>query len=255
MGQRKRKMKHRRFRIRKESIQGREAVIEDRSEIRHISKVLRLGIGDRVTLFDGEGKEYPACIERLSSDEVSFTLIEEPTLTPKESSLRIILGVALLKSSKFEWLLQKITELGVSEILPLYSRHVVPRWEGGQIRTRVDRWEKIVSEAAKQCGRAKIPKIHEPRSFEETLAIEFDEATKIFLWEREETKNLKDALATFSSVVFVLVGPEGGFSEDEAIRAQEAGFRPVRLGPRILRAETAGIVIVSLLQFLFGDLK
>ena len=248
-------MKHRRFRIRKEFIQGREAVVEDRGEIRHMSRVLRLGIGDRVTLFDGEGKEYPACIKRLSSDQVSFTLTEESALTPKESSLRIILGVALLKSSRFEWLLQKITELGVSEIVPFYSKHVVPRWEGGVTRTRKSRWEKIVSEAAKQCGRVKIPKIHEPRSFEETLAIEFDEATKIFLWEREETKTLKDALATIPSGVFALVGPEGGFSEDEAIQAQKAGFRPVRLGPRILRAETAGIAIVSLLQFLFGDLK
>ena len=248
-------MKHRRFRVHKESIQGREAVVEDRREIRHISRVLRLGIGDRVTLFDGEGKEYPACIKHLSSDQVSFTLIEEPTLTTKESSLRIILGVALLKSSRFEWLLQKTTELGVSEIVPFYSRHVVPRWEGGKNRTRELRWEKIVSEAARQCGRAKIPKIHEPRPFEETLAMDFDEATKIFLWEREETKNLKDALAAFSSVVFVLVGPEGGFSEDEASQAQGAGFHPVRLGPRILRAETAGIVIVSLLQFLLGDLR
>ncbi len=204
-------MKHRRFRVRKESIQGREAVVEDRSEIRHISRVLRLGIGDRVTLFDGEGKEYPACIKRLSAHQVSFTLMEEPAPTPKESFLKIILGVALLKPSRFEWLLQKITELGVAEIVPFYSRHVVSRGEGGQTRTRENRWEKIVSEAAKQCGRAKIPKIHKPRSFEETLAIDFDEATKILLWEREETKSLKDSLATFSSAVFVLVGPEGGF--------------------------------------------
>jgi len=248
-------MKHRRFRVHKESIQGREAVIEDRREIRHISRVLRLGIGDRVTLFDGEGKEYPACIKHLSSDQVSLTLVEEPILTTKESSLRIILGMALLKSTRFEWLLQKTTELGVSEIVPFYSRHVVPRWEEGQTRTREVRWEKIVSEAAKQCGRAKIPKIHLPRPFEETLTMDFDEATKIFLWEREETKNLKDALATFASVVFVLVGPEGGFSEDEASQAQGASFHPVRLGPRILRAETAGVVIVSLLQFLLGDLR
>ena len=248
-------MKHLRFRVRKEFIRGQEAVIEDRSEIRHISRVLRLGTGDRVTLFDGEGKEYPACIKRLSPDRVSFALIEEPTSATKESSFRIILGAALLKSSRFEWLLQKTTELGVSEIVPFYSGRVVPRWEENQARTRQPRWEKIISEAARQCGRAKIPKIHEPRSFEETLAAEFDGATKIFLWEREETKSLKDAMEKSSPAVFAVVGPEGGFSEQEAVRAQQEGFRSVRLGPRILRAETAGIVIVSLLQFLLGDLR
>ena len=248
-------MRHRRFRVHKELIRGQEAVIEDREEIRHISRVLRLGSGDKVTLFDGEGKEYPACIKRLSSDRVSFALIDEPASTSKESSFRIILGAALLKSSRFEWLLQKATELGVSEIVPFYSGRVLPRWEESQTRTRRPRWERIISEAAKQCGRAKIPKLEGPRSFEEILGAEFDGAMKIFLWEREETKSLKDALEKSSPGVFALVGPEGGFSEKEAARAQEAGFRPVRLGPRVLRAETAGIVIVSLLQFLLGDLR
>ncbi len=248
-------MKHRRFRVRKEFIRGQEAVIEDRNEIKHISKVLRLGTGDRVTLFDGEGKEYPACINHLSSDRVSFALLEEPTSTMKESSLRIILGMALLKSSRFEWLLQKTTELGVSEIVPFYSRRVVPRWEESQARTRQTRWEKIVSEAARQCGRAQIPQIHMPRPFEEILNTDFDGAKKIFLWEREETRSLKDALGKSSPAVFAVVGPEGGFSEQEATRAQEAGFLPVRLGPRILRAETAGVMIVGFLQFLLGDLQ
>ena len=123
------------------------------------------------------------------------------------------------------------------------------------MRNRQLRWEKIVSEAARQCGRAKVPKIHEPRPLEEILAMDFGGAGKIFLWEREKTRTLKDALATISSSVFVLVGPEGGFSEDEANQAEEAGFHPVRLGPRVLRAETAGMVIVSLLQFLRGDLR
>jgi len=248
-------MGHRRFRVRKEFIRKQEAVIEDRSEIRHISRVLRLGPGDRVTLFDGEGNEYPACIKRLSSNRIFFSLVEEPTSTSKEPSLRIILGAALLKSSRFEWLLQKATELGVSEIVPFYSGRVVPQWEESRTRTRQSRWEKIISEAAKQCGRGKIPKIHGPRSFEQILGEEFDGATKIFLWEREETKSLEDALEKSFPAVFALVGPEGGFSRQEAARAQEAGFRPVRLGPRILRAETAGVVIVSLLQFLLGDLR
>jgi 16S rRNA (uracil1498-N3)-methyltransferase len=111
-----------------------------------------------------------------------------------------------------------------------------------------------VSEAAKQCGRTMVPQIQTPRSFAETLAVRVEGARKIFLREREEAKGLKDSLEMSSAGVFVLVGPEGGLSEGEAMQAREAGFCPVRLGPRILRAETAGIVVVGLLQFLLGDL-
>ena len=248
-------MKLRRFRVHKQNIHGQEAIIEDRDEIRHLSKVLRLRIGDPVILFDGEGKEYPASISGLLPEKISLTLSRDPSPPTVESSLRILLGAGLLKSSKFEWLLQKTTEVGVSEVIPFYSLHVVPRWSETQTETRRARWEKIVSEAAKQCGRARLPKIHSPRPFEEALAADFAGATKIFLWEREKTKNLEDALEKPVSAVFALVGPEGGFSEREALQAQEAGFHPVRLGPRVLRAETAGVVIVSLLQFILGDLS
>ncbi len=247
-------MKHRRFRIRGDSIRGEEAIIRDPSEVRHISKVLRLGPGDRVSLFDGEGKEYPARISRISGDQACFTLLPEPTPNSRESSLRIILGAALLRSAKFEFLLQKSTELGVADIAPFYSRHVVPKFQESHAGNRQTRWEKIVSEAAKQCGRAGIPRIHPPRTFEEILTADFGDAVKIFLWERERAESHFPSFKTHSAAAFALVGPEGGFSEDEANLAKAAGFQPVHLGPRILRAETAGIIIVGLLQFLAGDL-
>jgi 16S rRNA (uracil1498-N3)-methyltransferase len=163
----------------------------------------------------------------------------------------------LLKSSKFDWLIQKATELGVSEVVPFYSLRAVPRWEEAPplAGSRQSRWEKIASEAARQSGRARVPKIHSPRPFEETLAMKIEDATKILLWEGERTGSLKNALTRRVSTIYALVGPEGGFSEEEARRAQEAAFQPVRLGPRILRAETAGIAIVSLLQFVLGDLN
>jgi 16S rRNA (uracil1498-N3)-methyltransferase len=248
-------MKLRRFKIHREAIQGREAVIEERGEIRHISKVLRMGVGDSVILFDGEGNEYAASIARASSDRICFSLLPVQGFRDRESSSKIILGPALLKSAKFDWLLQKATELGVSEIVPFSSSFVVPRWEEGKTRSRQARWGKIVTAAAKQCGRIKIPIVHPVCSFKETLEREFSDVAKIFLWERERTKNLTDALGKKTSGVFVLVGPEGGFSEVEALQAREAGFQPVCLGPRILRAETAGIVIVSLIQFVLGDLS
>lgn len=249
------KVKLRRFKVDKECIQGQEAIIKDRGEIRHIGKVLRLRAGDRVVLFDGEGKEYHAAIASLTPHKISLTLLPQHWPLTAESPLRIVLGLAMLKSSKFDWLIQKATELGVSEIVPFYSLRVVPRWEERRIQSRQSRWEKIVSEAAKQCGRAKVLRVHSPCSFGETLAMEFGNTTKIFLWEKERTGSLREALVDPSSSIYALIGPEGGFSEQEALRAQEAGFRPIRLGPRILRAETAGIVIASLLQYILGDLN
>jgi 16S rRNA (uracil1498-N3)-methyltransferase len=246
-------MKHRRFRVPPEHIQGQQAFIDDPQEIRHIRSVLRLGEGDPVNLFDGQGNEYQASIVRITQGRVILSLEPEAPSVSMESPAKIILGVALLKAPKFDWLLQKVTELGVSEIVPFSSSRVVPRWGEGQTGSRRDRWEKIAAEAAKQCGRAAIPEIHPLRSFEEALAFDAGRAARVLLWEKEKAVRLAETVA-HSSRVFVLVGPEGGFSDEEALRAQAAGFQPVRLGPRILRAETAGVAIVALLQFILGDL-
>ncbi len=247
-------MKHRRFRIGPEKVQGRQAIIDDPLEIQHIRKVLRLREGEPVILFDGKGKEYQASIARISPREVILSLAPGAESPDKESPFKIILGTALLKSAKFDWLLQKVTELGVGEIVPFSSSHVVPRWGEGQAEKRHARWEKIVAEAAKQCGRAVIPGVLPPRSFEEVLEGDWGEVTKAILWEKEKAVALNEVVAR-SSGVFALVGPEGGFSDGEARQAQAAGFQPVRLGPRILRAETAGIAVVAILQFILGDLK
>jgi 16S rRNA (uracil1498-N3)-methyltransferase len=248
-------MKPRRFRIHRENLNGWEAFIDDRGEMSHIRRVLRLKVGDGVVLFDVEGQEYSAAISHMTSDKITFTLSSAGSLFAPESPLKIILGVGLLKAAKFDWLVQKTTELGVSEIIPIASEHVVPLWPGEKSRSRQLRWEKIVSESAKQCGRASVPRIHCLCSFKEALDKEFERAHRLFLWEKEATGTLEDVCGEPSSCVYVLVGPEGGFSEQEALRAQQSGFRPIRLGPRVLRAETAGVAIVSLLQFLLGDLK
>jgi len=247
-------MKVRRFKVTQENIHGQEAIIEDPAEVRHLTKVLRLKPGTPVILFDGEGQEYQAQITNISSQKVLFDLLKGSAHETSESPAEIILGIGILKSTKLDWLIQKTTELGVNEILAFYSLRVIPRPEEIAAQTRLTRWQKIAAEAAKQCGRAKVPKIHPPCPFAEALAA-FPGFTRIFLWEKEKSRTLQDALRSPGSKVFSLVGPEGGFSEEEARQAEESGFFPVRLGPRILRAETAGLVIVSLLQFLCGDLR
>jgi 16S rRNA (uracil1498-N3)-methyltransferase len=248
-------MKPRRFKVNRNSIQGQDAVIEDQGEIKHIRQVLRLKRGDTVVLFDGEGKEYPAAISHLAPDRISFKLSTERSIPSAESPLKIILGISLLKAAKFDWLIQKITELGVSEIVPFSSAHAVPLWGGEKRSSRHSRWERIISESAKQCGRAKLPRLHFLCSFEEALNQNFEKTLKIVLWEREKSRTLQDTCKESAPSIYVLVGPEGGFSESEALQAQEAGFQSVRLGPRILRAETAGVAVVSVLQFILGDLK
>jgi 16S rRNA (uracil1498-N3)-methyltransferase len=247
-------MKIRRFKISGENIHGSEAVLDDPTELRHLTRVLRLKPGDPVILFDGEGKDYQATIKRVTDRRASFLLIPEPLPETPEPSVRIILGIGLLKSSKLEWLIQKATELGVGEILPFHSLRVVPRPEETAVRNRLGRWERIAAEAAKQCRRSRIPRIHPPCSFTAALTA-FPEAARIFLWEKEKDRTLSGVLNSPSPAVYALVGPEGGFSAEEAKEAKAAGFSPVRLGPRILRAETAGLAIVTLLQFLCGDLR
>ena len=248
-------MKLRRFRIGKESISGKEAVIQDPGEIRHLRKVLRMRAGDEVLLFDGEGGEYRAVISNISAQEISFRLSMNPAPSAPEPPVGIILGIGLLKSSKFDWVLQKATELGVAQVMPFYSERVVPRLREESTRIRRGRWEKIAAEAAKQCGRATIPRIHPPVPFEEVLVMNSRTPLKILLWEGERARTLQGLSQADWKTVFALVGPEGGFSEKEVAQAQTAGFHPIRLGPRILRAETAAIAIVTLLQFIGGDLK
>jgi len=230
-------------------------VIRDPGEIRHIRRVLRMRPGDEVILLDGEGGEYLATISDLSSKEISFRLSANPAPSNSESPLRIILGLGLLKAAKFDWVLQKATELGVFEIIPFDSRRVIPHLGEEGIHIRQSRWEKITAEAAKQCRRAQIPKVYPPRSFEEILSLDAGKALKILLWEEEKAETLQTLWKEDCRTVLALVGPEGGFTHEEAALAQAAGFHSIRLGPRTLRAETAALAIVALLQFIAGDLR
>lgn len=248
-------MSHPRFLIKKEFIHGDQAILTDNEEIRHLWQVRRLQPGDQVILFDGEGHEYEAIIRQIKPDEVVFQIQPIISISAKESPLQIILGIGVLKGSKFDWLIQKLTELGVTEIVPFYGQRSVPNWEGTKVFSKKNRWEKIALAATKQCQRTKIPVIHPPCFFKEALQKVSGEFLKLFIWEKEEKKSLAQIELAPYVGIYALVGPEGGFSDEEAAQAQQAGFDPVHLGPRVLRSETAGMVVVALLQFLFGDLS
>ena len=224
------------------------------SEVRHIRRVLRLRVGDRMVVFDGSGKEYEGII--VEEDPSSVVIKVERTLSPpKESPLEITLAQSLLKGEKMEYLIQKATELGVRGIIPFFSSRSVPLLDKSKSLRRYHRWEKIAIEASKQCGRMVIPKIEPLRDYSEMLQKASSEALRLILWEREGAE-LKGILKELKErpTIFFIVGPEGGMSHEEVVEAKQAGFIPITLGKRILRSETASLCLLSILQYERGDM-
>ncbi len=234
-----------------ERIEGEQITLQSR-EARYILKVLRLDLGDKVMVFDGEGGEY---LTELCEDyqEGVYLAVKEALRPERESHLKITLGQGLLKGEKMKFVIQKATELGADRIVPLATYRSVPILEGERESLRVGRWRRIAQEAAKQCGRTMVPHVETVRELEDFLSQR--EGTKLILWEEESTP-LREVLekVDLSSGISVLIGPEGGFSEEEVSSAQTHGFLVAGLGQRVLRAETAAISVLSILQHLFGDL-
>jgi len=230
-----------------------QVVLLEGEEYHHMRKVLRLEVGDAISLFDGRGRGFAGTIAELSRGEARIVLgAEEPR--ERESDLRLMLVAALSKGEKFEFVVQKATELGVSEIQPVYSERADVRPAPGREEKKVDRWRRVALEACKQSGRTRIPIVHGPRKLEEVLA-RLAGGMRIVL-DPEGSEEVADLIrrAAAASEVAVAVGPEGGWSAREIESFREAGFLSMRLGPRILRTETAAIVSTALLQFLAGDL-
>lgn len=227
------------------------------TEARHIATVLRMGLGDRILLLDKAGSRFLAVIKELSRRHVLVDL-EGRLPTPDPSPVRITLCQALLKSSAMDLLVGKTSELGVDRILPYTAKRSVVRADGEKGHGKSRHWQEIAQSAAKQADRLKPAEIGPLRSFDDTLeGLRDVTALKILLWEQEGLKSLKDLLRSGAAAaeVLALVGPEGGFTEREVMAAANAGFVPVSMGRRILRAETASIALVAILQYEWGDLS
>ena len=239
-------------------------------------------VGCLVTVTDSGGNDFRGRLLRLFETEASV-FIFDAFPSPTESSLEIILLQALPEKERMELIIQKVTELGVSAILPFKSKKSISLEEREVKQKKSHRWQYIAVKAVQQSRRAKVPWVGECRSFEEVLGDCKEEGLKILLWEKEG-KNLKEVLKRFSvlypplgkssalyppfekggeggfkiarlGMVYVMVGPEGGFTEEEVGQARDQGFIPVKLGQRILRTETAAITLVGILQYELGDLS
>jgi 16S rRNA (uracil1498-N3)-methyltransferase len=244
----------RRFFVRPEDV-GAGALRLRGDEAEHLARVLRLGPGTQVLVFDGHGHEYVVLVERLEIDAIVCQILRHTEIQPTQT-VSIILGQGLPKAERFEWVIQKTTELGVSEIVPLITERAIPHISPRQIPTKLGRWEKLAREACKQSGRATVPHLWPPTSLETFFATFQSAELKLVLWEGEDRRSLRTVLAASEQVasVAVLVGPEGGFTPQEVACGEANGFIAVGLGKRTLRTETAGVVAVSLLQYQFGDL-
>lgn len=249
--------------LKKEDIKGNMITLSG-EKARYLISVLRCSAGDELQVFDGEGSLYKSKIAGIENKKVIIDLLEKISLNT-ESPLNLTLVQGLLKGEKMDMVIQKATELGVKEIIPAIT-------ERSQIRhtRKVDRWRKIAEEASKQSGRTMIPVVHEPMEFNSLFAVNDSLPLRGFIFWEEGGLSLEEAikqsavstqhsafrkLSTLNSQIFVLIGPEGGFTKGEADIAVSKGLIIVSLGKRILRAETAAISAVALIQFLLGDIK
>ena len=218
---------------------------------RHISRSLRMAVGDFVTLSDGEGNEFFCRLTAFTEDTVTAE-IETRRIGASEMPVRVTLYQGYPKGDKMEYIIQKAVELGVSEIVPFYSEHCVKRPEASRFDKIRERQQKIADEAAKQCGRCRLPSVSSPVGYKEMLRKAAESDLVLFCYEGEDAHPVKAALPEKPpKSIAVIVGSEGGFSLKEAEEARLSGASSVGLGPRILRAETAGLYALSALSFAY----
>ena len=227
-------------------------------ETQHLRNVLRLQTGDEVYVFDGAGREFRGEIERLSHDTTNILIAEEVIPSAAESPLHLTMAVALLKGEKFELVVQKLTELGVACLVPIMTARADVRIRNGDDAERkLIRWRRIMMEATKQCGRARLMTIESPITFDEFITRSFVEGELPVMFAERDGEPLSAVAADHATPeqVTALIGSEGGWTDDEINQARDAGWRIITMGGRILRAETAAIVCAALVQHRFGDLN
>lgn len=215
----------------------------------HLSRVLRMKVGDSLILFNGGGGQYPATISTMERKAVvattgNFDAIEH------ESGLYLQLGIAVSRGDRMDWVVQKATELGVSSIAPLLSERTEVRLSGERGAKKWQHWQQIATSACEQCGRNRLPQVLPPQPLAQWLqGVEAD--TRLVL---HHTAGNADPGSSIPASVALLVGPEGGLSPAEISAAEQAGFSSLQLGPRVLRTETAPLAAIAILQARWGDM-
>jgi 16S rRNA (uracil1498-N3)-methyltransferase len=223
--------------------------------VRHIKDSLRVAIGEMHWFGNGQGTRYLAEITDVSKQTITGQIVET-IQEPAHVAPRLILGQSLLKGDKMDWVIQKATELGVHEIIPMESRHSVVQLKADRIDHQLSRWQRIALEAAQQSEQWRVPTIAKPQSLTTVLTNGHPNSTILMLVERRNGTSVQAVTLPedTSRSLLVLIGPEGGWSQEEMGIADQRGVSPVTLGEQILRAETAAIATISILQSRLGKL-
>lgn len=225
------------------------------SDAHHLMHVMRAKAGQLVTVVDDNGQV--AAMEMVAFSDSAVTLqLKEHLAADTESPLKIMLAQCLLKADKMDMVVQKAVELGAVGVIPISSQNCVARYDAKKGAARKDRWQKIADEAAKQCGRTALLKVRPIVTLGQFIAdMQATDSSLVFFYENENEQSVKEYLRSLKAKqIVLLVGPEGGFSLDEAKLIEEAGGKSVTLGPRILRAETAALTAIAVTQYENGDL-
>ncbi|MGL5315083.1 MAG: RsmE family RNA methyltransferase [Peptostreptococcaceae bacterium] len=223
-------------------------------DVKHISKVLRCKIGEELEVCDSENNEFICEITNIDKSTVELDILEKVDIK-RESDLKIKLYQGLPKGPKMEMILQKLTEVGVDEIILVQTKRSVAKVDDKKEDKKLERWERIIYEAAKQSKRGKIPKLRGVLSFKEALVDMQNNDFNIAPYENERTKSIKQAIKGLDiNNIGIFVGPEGGFDESEIENIENIKGQSVSLGPRILRTETASVVASSIVLYELSDL-
>jgi len=218
----------------------------------HLARVLRLDRGHPLRLFNGDGREYAAEIATLAKRAVSARVLERLPASDRESPLRITLAQGIARGEKMDWILQKATELGVARIVPLVTDRTEVKLDAERAQKRLAHWQAVVASACEQCGRNRLPSIDEPAKLHDWAAGLGDDAGLRLALDPQGDARARDLVVDTRATL--AVGPEGGLSDHDLATLAQAGFRGLRLGPRILRTETAGLAAIAALQAIHGDL-
>jgi len=218
----------------------------------HLARVLRLREGDACVLFNGDGHDYPARLVSLDKRQVRAR-IEAAQPLQNESPLRIVLLQGVARGEKMDLILQKATELGVAQILPVDSERSEVKLSGERLHKRLAHWQGVVVAACEQSGRARVPEVASPQALIAAAAALPDDALRLLL-DPQGAHALSTLQAPASQRVVIAIGPEGGWSPRDRQALEAAGFQGLRLGPRVLRTETAGLAAIAALQARLGDL-
>jgi 16S rRNA (uracil1498-N3)-methyltransferase len=219
-------------------------------QARHLVQVLRVEAGHPVAVFNGNGRDYGARVVQAGRDGVTLSIDSEG---PEEAQapLAIQLAIGVSKGERMDYAIQKAVELGVSAIQPLFTERSVVQLEGQRLDRRLDHWQGVVVGACEQCGRRRLPRLDQTVRIADWLVRA---PSGGLMCDPDGTESLAALPAPTGGVVTLLVGPEGGLGDRERDLARRYGFKPVRLGPRILRTETVPIAAIAVLQALWGDL-